>query len=179
MKIKSIFMSCVVLLSATMIIFGVASTTATAGIWDSIKDAITGHTTDVIERVTVVDAIAPGFVETSNNFREDDIGVDAAHWTKGTAQVKRDPATGKSYIQLQTNFKSGLAPDLYVYVSKVDTKIVDETTFNAVEQIEISKLTKGSGASFYELPPTIKANEVQSITIWCKRFGAFMGSTNV
>ena len=56
MKIKSIFMSCVVLLSATMIIFGVASTTATAGIWDSIKDAITGHTTDVIERVTVVDA---------------------------------------------------------------------------------------------------------------------------
>ena len=156
------------------------ASTANAGIWDTIKDAITGHTADVIERVTVRRlAIAPGFVEASNNFRENDRGQDAAHWVKGTAQVIRDPATGKSYVQLQSNFKAGLAPDLYIYVSTENHYIQDEADFTRYKQIELGKLTKGSGASFYELPSTIRAQDVQSITIWCKRFNQFMGSTDV
>ena len=155
------------------------ASSAHAGLWDTIRDAITGHTADVIERVTIEDAIAPGFVETSNNFRENDRGQDAAHWVKGTAQVIRDPATGKSYVQLQSNFKAGLAPDLYIYVSTENAWIQDEADFTRYKQIELGKLTKGSGASFYELPSTIRAQDVQSITIWCKRFNQFMGSTDV
>ena len=72
------------------------ASSAHAGIWDTIKDAITGHTADVIERVTVEDDLAPGFVEASNNFRENDRGQDAAHWVKGRwhcVQVIRDHAT--------------------------------------------------------------------------------------
>ena len=164
---------------AIILVLSIAALMLQAGIWSDIKNAITGHTTDVIERVTVEDAIAPGFVETSNNFRENDVGQDAAHWVKGTAQVIRDPATGKSYIQLQSNFKSGLAPDLYIYVSTENAWIQDEADFTRYKQIELGKLTKGSGASFYELPSTIRAQDVQSITIWCKRFNQFMGSTDV
>ena len=169
-------------MKTTLIAIALLATTAggaNAGIWDTIKDAITGHTADVIERVTVEDAIAPGFVEASNNFRENDRGQDAAHWVKGTAQVIRDPATGKSYVQLQSNFKAGLAPDLYIYVSTENHYIQDEADFTRYKQIELGKLTKGSGASFYELPSTIKAQDIESITIWCKRFNQFMGSTDV
>ena len=104
---------------------------------------------------------------------------DRAYWVKGTAQTVRDFANDKNYVQLQNNFKAGLAPDLYIYISLVDKKIVDEASFNSVEQIELGKLVKGSGASFYEVPAHINIQHIQSITIWCKRFGQFMGSTNV
>ena len=147
---------------------------SSAGIWDTIKDAITGHTTDVIERVTVADAFAPGNIQLSNNFREGDPGNDLAHWVTGTAQLVRDEA-GKEYIQLQGNFKAGAAPDLYIYVSEDPTKIVDEATFFSTEQLELSKLSKGSGASYYELPEGFDA---ATVTIWCKRFSQFMGSVN-
>ena len=146
---------------------------------EEVQDATKGHVTDIIERVTVNDQYAPGNVQASNNFRTDDVGIDAAHWVKGTAQTVRDFANDKNYVQLQNNFKAGLAPDLYIYISLVDKKIVDEQSFNSVEQIELGKLVKGSGASFYEVPAHINIQHIQSITIWCKRFGQFMGSTNV
>ena len=69
--------------------------------------------------------------------------------------------------------------DPFYDISLVDKKIVDEQSFNSVEQIELGKLVKGSGASFYEVPAHINVQHIQSITIWCKRFGQFMGSTNV
>ena len=148
---------------------------SSAGIWDTIKDAITGHTTDVIERVTVADAFAPGNIQLSNNFREGDPGNDYAHWVTGTAQLVRDLETGKEYIQLQGNFKAGPAPDLYIYVTEDTMNIVDEMSFFMTEQIELGKLHKGSGASYYELP---EGFDVANVTIWCKRFGEFMGSVN-
>ena len=153
-----------------------APSLASANWFSSIKDAITGHTTDVIERATVSDEFAPGNVQLSNNFREDDPGVDAAHWVKGTAQVIRDHSTGKRYVQLQDNFKAGLAPDLYIYISSAEKHIVDEASFYSVGQVELGKLSKGSGASYYEIPNGIKVN---SITIWCRRFEQFMGSTSL
>ena len=154
----------------------IASTPLQAGFLSDTWDAITGHAADVKDRITVEDTYAPGNVQASNNFRIDDVGRDAAHWANGTVQVKRDHDTGKRYLQLQDNFVSGPAPDLYVYVSETETYIVDETTFNQHEQIELGKLSKGSGASFYEIPAGVKVNQV---TIWCKRFGAFIASTNL
>ena len=160
----------------TAVCSGLTAGTASAGLFSTIRDAVKGHTDDIIERVTVADAYAPGNVQASNNFRIDDIGRDAAHWANGTVQLKRDHATGKRYIQLQDNFKAGPAPDLYIYVSKTETYIVDETSFNQHEQVELGKLSKGSGASFYEVPAGVTVNQV---TIWCKRFGAFIASTNL
>ena len=154
----------------------IASTPLQAGFLSDAWDAIKGHTDDIIERTTVEDAFAPGDIQASNNFRLDDVGRDAAHWANGTVQELRDHETGKRYIQLQDNFVAGPAPDLYIYVSETETYIVDETTFNQHEQIELGKLSKGSGASFYEIPAGVTANQV---TIWCKRFGAFIASTNL
>ena len=79
---------------------------------------------------------------------------------------------GKNYVQLNSDFEAGLAPDLYLYVSSA-TPIVDERSFFATTQLELGKLGKGSGASFYEVPGGLKPIQV---TIWCKRFSQFMGS---
>ena len=83
---------------------------------------------------------------------------------------------GKTYVQLNSDFEAGLAPDLYIYVSTSATPIVDERSFFATTQLELGKLGKGSGASFYEVPGGLKPVQV---TIWCKRFSQFMGSATL
>ena len=94
----------------------------------------------------------------------------------GAVSLIWDEVNDKHYIQLEDNFEAGLAPDLYIYVSTSATPIVDEKTFFATTQLELGKLVKGSGASFYEVPAGIKPAQ---ITIWCKRFSQFMGSATV
>ena len=142
--------------------------------FSTVKSAIVGHTTDIVERVTVEDQNVDGALISWAEFREDDPGNDAAHWVKGGVTLIWDG--NKQYIQLEDNFKAGLAPDLYIYVSTSATPIVDEKTFFATGQVELGKLVKGSGASAYEVPDGIKPTQ---ITIWCKRFSQFMGSATL
>ena len=145
------------------------------GLSGTIRDALTGHVEDIVERTTIEDK----FIEFDNaiakgNFRTDDIGQDAAHWVKGSVSIVN--VNGKNYVQLNSDFEAGLAPDLYLYVSTSATPIVDERSFFATTQLELGKLVKGTGASFYEIPAGIKPSQV---TIWCKRFSQFMGSATV
>ena len=144
------------------------------GLSGTIRDAVNGHVADITERVTVADEVASGDVLTTAVFREDDPGNDAAHWVKGSVSIVE--MDGKTYVQLNSDFEAGLAPDLYIYVSTSATPIVDERSFFATTQLELGKLVKGSGASFYEVPGGLKPIQ---ITIWCKRFSQFMGSTTL
>ena len=144
------------------------------GLSETIRDAVTGHVTDIAERVTIEDQTVDGIISTAGKFREDDPGNDAAHWVKGSVSIVE--MNGKNYVQLNEDFEAGLAPDLYIYVSTSATPIVDEKTFFATTQLELGKLVKGTGASFYEIPAGIKPSQV---TIWCKRFSQFMGSATV
>ena len=115
-----------------------------------------------------------GTTTDSNTFRTTDVGRDVAHWANGTASTV--VSGDKEYLQLGSDFEAGLAPDLYVYISDDPTRIVDETTFWSNGGVtELAKLKRGEGASYYELP---EGFDVKSVTIWCKRFGAFIASTN-
>ena len=147
--------------------------TANALSWSDIKEAITGHTTDLIDRYTEDDAFAPGHPYAMSTFREDDIGQDAAHWVRGDVYLMS--SQGTNYVQLGKDFEAGLAPDLYIYAS-TRADIVDEESFFDSPQVELGKLIKGTGASFYELPDNLQP---KSVTIWCKRFSQFMGSANL
>ena len=51
--------------------------------FSTVKSAIVGHTTDIVERVTVEDQNVDGALISWAEFREDDPGNDAAHWVKG------------------------------------------------------------------------------------------------
>ena len=147
--------------------------TANALSWSDVKEAITGHTTDLIDRYTEEDTFAPGQPIMAGSFREDDPGQDAAHWVKGSVYLME--GQGTNYIQLGQDFEAGLAPDLYIYASAMPD-IVDEESFFNSHQVELGKLIKGTGASFYELPDGLSP---KSVTIWCKRFSQFMGSANL
>ena len=106
-------------------------------------------------------------------FDETAVGQDAAHWATGTATV--ETLDGKTYVQLGSDFNSGPLPDGYVYVSTT-VDINDEADFWAAEQVELGPLQLGKGASYYEVP---EGTVVNSVTVWCKRFGAYIGSADV
>ena len=152
---------------------GLIAGTASAGIFSDAWDAAKGHVNDLIDRTTTDDAFAPGQAIRTGKFRETDPGQDAAHWVKGSVYLMEADVR---YIQLGDDFKAGLAPDLYIYVSESKNSIVDEDTFFSTKQIELGKLIKGKGASFYEVPAGV---DPKSVTIWCKQFSQFMGSANI
>ena len=144
---------------------------AKAGFFDDAIDAAKGHFTDIKDRILVDEEIKEGDVVATSEFRMHDVGRDAIHWANGSVSiVVKD---GVQYIQLGEGFEAGLAPDLYVYVSSDPTRIVDEGTFWSNEGVvELGKIKRSKGASFYEVPEGI---DIKSVTIWCKCFGAFIG----
>ena len=149
---------------------GLLAGTASA---NSFWDAITGHADDLKGRIFGEESFIGGETLKTGIFDEDAVGQDAAHWAKGTATLKIKD--GKRYIQLESDFNSGPLPDGYVYVSK-DVDINDEADFNKTRQVELGPLLLGKGASFYEVP---EGTEVNSVTVWCKRFGAYIGSADI
>ena len=152
---------------------GLLAGTASAGIWTDFTDAVTGHASDLYGRVVGESTFIGGETLKTGIFDETAVGQDAAHWAKGTAtlQIK----DGKYYVQLGEDFNSGPLPDGYVYVSK-DIDINDERDFTRTQQVELGPLQLGKGASYYEVP---EGTVVNSVTVWCKRFGAYIGSADV
>ncbi|MEY4147959.1 MAG: Electron transfer, partial [Pseudomonadota bacterium] len=67
-------------------------------------------------------------------------------------------------------------PDYHVYFSNLPA-IKDNEEFSN-KQIEVGKLQKPNGASFYKLP-TDKIENVNSVLIWCKQFKEYIGSVNL
>ena len=147
------------------------ATTAHANFLDGIRDAITGHATDIKDRILHEDEHVEGMTMLTAEFRMDDVGRDAIHWANGSVSVVWGD-DGEFYLQLEDDFEAGLAPDLYVYAAK--DKVVDEGTFWATETYEIGKLKSSKGASYYNVSDL--PEDVPHIVIWCKRFGAFIAA---
>lgn len=157
----------------SLCLVGGLSTSAMALDWTAPLDALRGHVQDLNERLNHEDEYVEGYVVATSSFRSDDIGRDLAHWADGTVQLV---VVGDStYVQLGDDFRSGPAPDLYIYIA--DRKVVDETSFWNAKTVEISKLKSGSGAQYYELQENL--DQHIEVVIWCKRFGAFIGAATV
>ena len=151
---------------------------ASAGILDDIGAAIKGHVDDVKSRINATDEVIDAVTTyTSGEFRPDDIGSDFLHNGSGSVSIV-DDINGDTYIQLGSDFKSTPGPDYHVYIS-TSTGIVDEESFYASVQIEVGELKAGSGATYYKLPEGVSVFDVKSVTIWCKRFGAFITSADM
>ena len=138
-----------------------------------IRDAIAGHIDDLEGRINHEDIHIEGMVDSTGKFRSDDIGRDRIHWADGTVFVIID-SEGRRYIQLDSDFKSGPAPDLFLYVAK--EKVFDEISFWEARATEIGKLQSGHGGQFYEVPD---GEEFSEVIIWCKRFGEFIGAATL
>ena len=148
-------------------------TLASAGVWDSISTIVGGHYEDAKSRINVVNEKIEGEVVHTGEFRDDDIGSDTLH--RGSGMVTIELKDGKRYLQFHEDFTTTPGPDYHVYVSPAK-KIVDEATFMAATTEEVARLKRGVGAQYYELNNKIDAF---SVTIWCKKFGAFITSATI
>ena len=144
---------------------------AQAGWLDSIGTIVGGHIGDIKSRFTE-DEVIDGDMIAKAMFRDDDRGQDALHRGSGTLILVG--TENGNYIQLGPDFTSTPGPDYHIYVS-TETNIDHEERFEAAKQIELGRLLKGSGASYYKLPA---GSEFQSVTIWCKAFNEFITSAD-
>lgn len=156
-------------------VVGGLSTSATALGLTDILEAGKGHLKDLGDRWNHEDNYISGDVISTSEFRDSDVGRDFIHWANGSVQLV--DMGDAIFIQLGSDFESGPAPDLYIYVA--DRKVVDEGSFWDSNKVEVSKLQSGSGAQFYELPVDIAAEDHIEVVIWCKRFGAFIGAATL
>lgn len=157
----------------SLFLVGGLSTSAMALDWTAPLDALRGHVQDLNERLNHEDSYVSGTTVASSGFRSDDSGRDSIHWADGTSHLIRD-ASGNWYVQLDDDFVTGPAPDLYIYVA--DRKVYDESSFWSSNHVELSKLASGSGAQYYSVDAP---GEHLELVIWCKRFGAFIGATTL
>lgn len=147
------------------------SYTAHSGWFDDITTIVGGHISDLQSRFKD-DQLIDGRIITRGKFRENDRGQDTLHHGSGSVVVVDTP--DGHYIQLAPDFSSTPGPDYHVYVSQ-DTNIDHEDRFVKANQIELGRLIKGSGASYYKIPDN---TDFQSITIWCKAFNEFIMSAD-
>lgn len=138
---------------------------------DNITTIVGGHINDLQSRFTE-NQIIEGKVIATASFRENDRGQDTLH--HGSGDVKIIENSEGRFIQLAENFTSTPGPDYHVYISR-DSHIDHEERFDMTNQIELGRLIKGSGASYYRIPDN---TGFQSVTIWCKAFNEFIMSTD-
>ena len=160
----------VVVIMITVAFFTI-SNESKAGIFDSIKDAIVGHVEDAKDRYLVEDKFING---DKKLFSVADWSSDSVHYIDGAASIINKD--GQKYVQLEEDFSAGLAPDLYVYLAP--GHITSDAQFVNGDKLELGKLKKGSGASFYEISKLLNsyAGEEFSVVIHCKRFNEPMGA---
>lgn len=145
--------------------------TANASWLDSISTVVGGHISDIQSRFTE-DQIIYGNELQRAQFRENDRGQDMLHHGSGSVKIIEN-SQGR-FIQLAKNFSSTPGPDYHVYISN-EVFIDHEDRFEESNQVELGKLIKGSGASYYKIPENV---QVQSVTIWCKAFNEFIVSAD-
>lgn len=140
--------------------------------FSDIKDAITGHINDAKDRFKNDEIIqGTGIHQSSFTWSSDSI-----HYAHGEVEIIKKDNT--LYVQLAKNFSAGFAPDLYIYISKGHIKSDDQ--FKNNNKIELGKLIKGSGASYYKIPSFLTQyhNSPFSVVIHCKRFNEPMGAAH-
>lgn len=142
-----------------------------AGWLDDITTAVGGHISDLQSRFKD-DQLIHGEIIARAKFRENDRGQDTLHRGSGSAYLVETPEG--VFIQLAPDFSSTPGPDYHVYVSP-DINVDHEDKFVKANQIELGRLVKGSGASYYQLPEN---TAFQSVTIWCKAFDEFIMSAD-
>ena len=101
-------------------------------------------------------------------------GQDLLHNSSGEWSVVR--VGNQLFLQSSEDFRSSPGPDYHVYISSKPA-IKDNDEFSN-QQIEVSRLKKPNGASFYLLK-TENIEDVNSMLIWCKQFKEYIGSADL
>ena len=136
-------------------------------------DVFRGHIQDLKARfedhqIMKGDTLKQGQIDT------DAKGQDLLHSSSGTWSVVK--VGDQLFLQSSEDFRSSPGPDYHVYISSKPA-IKDNDEFSK-QQIEVGRLKKPNGASFYLLN-TKNIEDVNSMLIWCKQFKEYIGSADL
>lgn len=92
----------------------------------------------------------------------------------GNASLGRTPE-GKLVLRL-TDLNSTPGPDLYVYVTRVESPSGDAQVKNG---IEVGKLKATRGDINYELDSGLDPSQFRSVVVYCKSFSVVFGFANL
>ncbi len=97
--------------------------------------------------------------------------VDGDHPTAGTAVVLTDGGTQR-VLRLEEDFATDNGPDLNVYLASSADDFGDE-------YIDLGDLKGNIGSQNYEIPPDVDLGVLDTVVIWCVRFGVGFGSAEL
>lgn len=139
----------------------------------NVFDVLVGHASDIKARFAEHKTIE-GRVLKKGEIDTAAKGQDSLHWSSGNWSLVE--VDGVLYLQSAENFRSSLGPDYHVYISAYPA-IKDNDQFSD-DQIVIGALAKPNGAAYYRLATT-DPMRVQSVLIWCKKFGEYIGAADL
>ncbi|MBT8227240.1 MAG: DM13 domain-containing protein [Dactylosporangium sp.] len=101
------------------------------------------------------------------------------HETTGTAQIVALADGGRQLVL--RDFATSNGPDLRVWLTdqavvagRAGWKVFDDGTWT-----ELATLKGNRGDQVYDIPATVDLAEVQSVSIWCKRFAVSFGAAEL
>lgn len=95
----------------------------------------------------------------------------AEHPTQGMARIVTDG--GKTYLELDRQFKTDSGPDLHVILYRTAQPPI--AGIQAADYVSLGRLQKIAGSQRYLIPQAVNPGEFQSAAIWCQKFNATFG----
>jgi hypothetical protein len=136
-------------------------------------DAFRGHIQDLKARFEDHQTVE-GETLKRGRIDSDAKGQDLLHNSSGEWSVVK--VGNQLFLQSSEDFRSSPGPDYHVYISR-KSAIKDSDEFSN-QQIELGRLKKPNGASFYLLK-TQNIEDINSMLIWCKQFKEYIGSADL
>ncbi len=98
------------------------------------------------------------------------------HQTTGVAEVI-DLGNGRRILRLQ-NLRTSNGPDLRVWITDAPVKegTAGWRVFDDGKHVELGALKGNRGSQNYDLPAGVDLAQLNSVTIWCVRFGVSFGA---
>ncbi len=89
--------------------------------------------------------------------------------------------SGDTYkIRFKNNFNAKKAPDLIIYLSKLDySDITAKNASNETTSVFISQLKNYKGEMEFKIPAGINPNDFKAIIVNCKKYSKFWGGSNL
>ena len=93
---------------------------------------------------------------------------------EGSWKIEKDGDS--TYVVMGDNFKTKKAPDLKIYLSKLNFKEIDaDNASDANTSVFVAQLTSYKGAKKYLIPSGINVSDYKTILVHCEQYTKYWG----
>ena len=96
------------------------------------------------------------------------------HPTRGSARIVE--IGGKSFVELDGQFKTDAAPDLVVILHRSSAPALK---LKAGDYLSLAPLRATTGSQRYAIPADVKLADYNAVAIWCRQFNATFGAATL